>query len=91
MTSRKSASSNPHEAVCSFEYADVDSARRVERSLEPEVGDIDGDRSGARVSREGATLAVTVTATDLVALRAGLNTWTTLVAVAETAGDPSGT
>jgi len=72
-----------HEAVFECEYADAERARRVERSVAVEVGDIDGDRTTASLDREGATLTVTVAAADLVALRAGCNTWLSLVAVAE--------
>jgi KEOPS complex subunit Pcc1 len=83
VTSKKSTSSN--EAVLSFVYDDADSARRIERAIRPEVGDIDGDRSAVTVTRDGAELELMVTATDLVALRAGLNTWCSLVTVAEDA------
>lgn len=76
----------PHRTVLTIDYPDAQSAGRVERSLRPEVGDIDGDRTTASIAREGATLRVTVTADDLVALRAGCNTWLTLTTVAETAG-----
>lgn len=75
-----------HEAVFEFEYPDAERARRVERSVRVEVGDIEGDRSAATVQRDGATLTVTVDAADLVALRAGCNTWLSLVAVAERCG-----
>jgi len=75
----------PHRTVFTFEYPDEALARRVERSLRPEIGDIEGDRTTAELAREGATLRVTVTADDLVALRAGCNTWLTLSSVAETA------
>ncbi|MEF8776072.1 MAG: KEOPS complex subunit Pcc1 [Haloarculaceae archaeon] len=85
MTSRKSRSSSPHEAVFSLTYPDVESARRVQSAVEPEVGDIQGDRSSTELDREAATLEVVVDAEDLVALRAGLNTWATLVQVAEAA------
>jgi KEOPS complex subunit Pcc1 len=86
VTSRKSTSRSPHEAVFSLRYPDAESARRVERAIDPEAGDIQGDRTRARLSREDDTLEVSIQADDLVALRAGLNTWTTLVAVAEEAG-----
>ena len=76
----------PHRTVLALDYPDSELARRVERSLRPEVGDIDGDRTTARLAREGATVRLTVEADDLVALRAGCNTWLTLMAVAETAG-----
>lgn len=75
-----------HSAVLSLEYDAPESARRVERSLRPEIGEIDDDRSRASLERTGATLSVTVEATDLTALRAGLTTWTGLVTVAERAG-----
>jgi KEOPS complex subunit Pcc1 len=76
----------PHRTVLTFAYDDPEHARRVERSIRPEVGDIDGDRSAATVDRDGATLTVTVAGDDLTALRAGLTTWTGLVAVAERTG-----
>ena len=72
-----------HEAVLSFEYRSSERAHRVERALRPEIGDIDDDRSNATLARNGDTISVTVAASDLVALRAGLNTWLSLVTVAE--------
>jgi len=72
-----------HDATLSFEYDTADRARLVERSVGQEVGEIAGDRTEATVSREDRTVAVRVTAADLVALRAGLNTWASLVSVAE--------
>jgi KEOPS complex subunit Pcc1 len=75
-----------HDAVLSFDYPDPKRARRVERSVRPEIGAIEGDRTTATLDRSGATVTVRIEATDLVALRAGLNTWSTLVAVAERAG-----
>lgn len=76
-----------HEAVLAFDYPDAERAARVADSVRVEADDIDGDRTSAAVAREGGTVVVTVTATDLVALRAGVNTWTGLVGVAERAGD----
>lgn len=73
----------PNRTVFALDYADEEVASRIERSLRPEIGDIDGDRTTAELTREGATLRVTVTADDLVALRAGCNTWLTLASVAE--------
>ena len=87
MTSRKSTSSNRHDTVLTFTYADKERADRIERSLRPEIGDIDGDRTQVSLTRKGAQLELTVETTDLVALRAGLNTWLSLVSVAEAAGD----
>lgn len=51
-------------------------------SLEQEVGEIDDDRSEAAVSHTGDTVEITVTAVDLTALRAGCNTWGSLLEVA---------
>lgn len=76
-----------HETRLGFEYDSPACARRVERALAPEIGDIADDRGETRLDRSGATLTVVVEAADLVALRAGLNTWCSLVDVAErTAG-----
>ena len=75
-----------HEAVFSAVYGTPEQARRVEQALRPEVGDIDGDRTSVGLAREGDSLEVAVRATDLTALRAGLNTWLGLVGVAERAG-----
>jgi KEOPS complex subunit Pcc1 len=75
-----------HEAVFSAVYDSPEQARRVEQALRPEVGEIEGDRTTATLTRDGATLAVSVDAADLTALRAGLNTWLGLAAVAEQAG-----
>lgn len=72
-----------HDATLAFEYDDERRARLVERSIRPEVGEIDGDRSVTEVARDDALVRVVVRARDLVALRAGLNTWLSLVKVAE--------
>ena len=72
-----------HTASLSFEYSDERRATVVEKSVAVEVGDIDDARSGATVARDGDTVEVTVRASDLVALRAGINSWTRMVGVAE--------
>jgi len=74
-----------HSTDLVFEYDSPAFARVVERSVAVEAGDIEGDRSEASVCRDGDTVRVTVNATDLTALRAGQNTWLTLLAVAERA------
>ncbi|MFC7020175.1 MULTISPECIES: KEOPS complex subunit Pcc1 [Haloarcula] len=81
-----SAPGAAHRTVFTVEFDDTERARRVERSVRPEVGAIDGDRTTATLDRQGAVLTLTVEASDLVALRAGSNTWLTLVSVAESAG-----
>jgi len=75
----------PHRSVLTFDYDDAERARRVERSVRPELGAIDSDRTTTALARDGATLELTVVADDLVALRAGCNTWLTLTGVAEAA------
>jgi KEOPS complex subunit Pcc1 len=77
--------SAPHRTVLTFAFDSPERARRIERSVRPEIGAIDGDRTTASLDRDGETLSVTVHADDLVALRAGCNTWLTLVGTAETA------
>jgi KEOPS complex subunit Pcc1 len=77
----------PHTAALSFTYSTPEQARRIERSVRPELDRIADDRSRASVARDADTLTVTVRATDLVALRAGTNTWVRLVDVAETVSD----
>jgi len=74
-----------HEASLTVAYGDADRARVVERSVRREVGEIDGDRTEARLNRDGATVEDVVAAADLVALRAGLDTWSGLLDVAERA------
>ena len=73
----------PHAATLTFRYPDSDAAGLVAAAVSQEVGEIDGDRSAAAISRDGAAVRVDVGADDLVALRAGLNTWSSLVEVAE--------
>jgi KEOPS complex subunit Pcc1 len=72
-----------HETSFSLEYDTESDAATVERSLRPEIGDIEGDRTGATLSREESVVRVDIEAADLVALRAGQNTWLSLVSVAE--------
>jgi KEOPS complex subunit Pcc1 len=63
--------------------ADERRGRAVGDAVAVEVGEIDDDRSRATVAREDGDLIVTVAAADLVALRAGLNSWLRLVEVGE--------
>ncbi|EMA06666.1 KEOPS complex subunit Pcc1 [Haloarcula vallismortis] len=73
----------PHQTHLTAEYDSTDQARAIERSIRPEIDDIEGDRTTARLCRNGQHVELTVKATDLVALRAGINTWLTLRGVAE--------
>jgi KEOPS complex subunit Pcc1 len=72
-----------HETVLTLDYDSASDAALVERSLEPEIGDIEGDRTTATLARDGDEIRMTIDAADLVALRAGQNTWLSLVGVAE--------
>ena len=74
-----------HEADLVFRYDDPRAAALVAAAVSQEVAEIEGDRTTAAVSREGSEVRVDVDADDLVALRAGLNTWGSLVEVAERA------
>lgn len=76
-----------HEAVFAFPYADDRTARLVFESVRPEVGDIGGDRTAVTVDRNDDTVVLTVRAADLIALRAGINTWQSLIDVAERVAD----
>lgn len=72
-----------HDATLTFEYADARRARLVARSVRREVGEIGGERTRATIAREDDTVRLRIRAEDLVGLRAGLNTWTALMGVAE--------
>ena len=76
-------STQSHSADLCFEYPTIEDAQRVDRSIRIEVDELDDDRSTVAVDREAAELAVEVTAADLVALRAAINSWLRYVSVAE--------
>jgi KEOPS complex subunit Pcc1 len=76
-----------HETRLVFECDGPEVASTVERAVSREAGDIEGDRTRATVERADDAVAVTVEADDLTALRAGINTWMSLVGVA---GDVAG-
>ncbi|GAB6878949.1 hypothetical protein JCM17823_12230 [Halorubrum gandharaense] len=72
-----------HDAILRFSYPTERRAMAVADALAPEVGEIDDVRSGATVEREGHVVRVSVFADDLVAMRAGVNSWSRLVETAE--------
>lgn len=76
-----------HETRLVCAYGSSTGARRLQRALEPEVADLTDDRTRTELSRSERRLEVTVEATDLVALRAALNTWLSLLEVAERTAD----
>ncbi|MFU8870090.1 KEOPS complex subunit Pcc1 [Natronococcus sp.] len=73
----------PHGATLEFEYDDPARARLVADSVAREVGEIDDDRSRTTIEREESVVRLEIEAADPVALRAALNTWFSLVDVAE--------
>jgi len=73
----------PHEASVEFVYDEPELARIVAASVGQEVGEIDDDRSRTTIGRDGRRVHVEIVAGDLIALRAALNTWLSLVDVAE--------
>lgn len=76
-----------HRTSLVFSYETERVAVAVANAVRVEAGDIEGGRTRATLERDGATVQVTVAAADLTALRAGANTWTTLVEVAERASE----
>ncbi|MEE6211204.1 KEOPS complex subunit Pcc1 [Salarchaeum sp. III] len=76
-----------HATTLRFSYASPDIAQRIAESVRPEAGAIEGDRTTASLSRDGSVVRVEIVASDLTALRAGQNTWVTLLEVAERTGD----
>jgi KEOPS complex subunit Pcc1 len=73
----------PHRLDLSFQYDGERRARLIHDAVAVEVGQIDDERSTARVAVDDEALSVAVFARDLVALRAGTNTWIRLVETAE--------
>lgn len=76
-------SSPAHDAVLEFDYDSPSRARIVADSVAREVGEIDDDRSWTAIDRDGERVTIEIGARDAVALRAALNTWFSLIEVAE--------
>lgn len=72
-----------HDATLEFDYETPARAALVAESVAREIGEIDDDRSRTTIDRDGATVRVDVVAADVIALRAALNTWFSLIDVAE--------
>ncbi|EMA39708.1 KEOPS complex subunit Pcc1 [Halobiforma nitratireducens] len=72
-----------HGATLEFDYDSPSRARLVAESVAREIGEIDDDRSRTRIDREDTTITLEIDAADVVALRAALNTWFSLLDVAE--------
>lgn len=73
-----------HRTTLRFDYDEERAARLVSDAVAVETDEIDDDRSTATVDRTDETVTVTISARDLTAMRAGINTWCRLVSVAET-------
>ncbi len=73
-----------HRTTLTFDYDGERAARLVSDAVSVETDEIDDDRSTASVELADDTVIVTVSARDLTAMRAGINTWCRLVSVAET-------
>ena len=72
-----------HSADLRFRYRSPEAAALVADAVAGEIGRIDDDRATATLTVADATVRIDIDATDLVALRAGLNTWQGLLEVAE--------
>ncbi|GAB7091873.1 KEOPS complex subunit Pcc1 [Halorubrum luteum] len=83
MTDTAPTMSRAHDTALRISYPTDRRARVVADALAPEVGEIDDPRSSATVRRDGAVVCVRIAADDLTALRAGINSWSRLVEVAE--------
>ncbi|WP_330632781.1 KEOPS complex subunit Pcc1 [Halocatena halophila] len=77
------ATTVPAAITLEFSYESVARAELIERAISQEIGQIDDSRAQTTIERDGRVLLIEVIAEDLVALRAGLNTWCTLIEVAE--------
>ncbi|MFB1063158.1 KEOPS complex subunit Pcc1 [Natrinema sp. H-ect4] len=76
-----------HDATLEFEYETPSRARLVARSVAREIGEIDDERSRTSLERDGQRVLIDIVAADVVALRAALNTWFSLIDVAERTAD----
>ena len=72
-----------HDATLEFDYETTARATVVAEAVAREVGEIDDERSRTTIERDGHTVRVDIRARDLTALRAALNTWFSLLDVAE--------
>ncbi|QCS43370.1 KEOPS complex subunit Pcc1 [Natrinema versiforme] len=76
-----------HDATLEFDYETASRAELVAESVGREIGEIDDERSRTTIEREGARVHIEIDADDVIALRAALNTWFSLIDVAERTAD----
>lgn len=84
MTSKRSTSSNDnHSTTLSFEYDTPETVAHIAHSIRQEVDEIPGDRTTGQVHYTESVVVVRIRARDLPAMRAGVQTWCSLVDAAE--------
>jgi len=76
-----------HDATLEFDYESAARAELVVDSVAREIGEIDDDRSRTTIERDGPRVYIEIDADDVIALRAALNTWFSLIDVAERTAD----
>ncbi|ELY70631.1 KEOPS complex subunit Pcc1 [Natrinema versiforme] len=76
-----------HDATLEFDYETASRADLVAESVAREIGEIDDERSQTTIDREGTRISIEIDADDIIALRAALNTWFSLIDVAERTAD----
>ncbi|SIS05392.1 KEOPS complex subunit Pcc1 [Natronorubrum thiooxidans] len=72
-----------HDATLEFEYETPSRARLIADSVRREIGEIDDARSQTTIEHQQSVVRIDIEAADVIALRAALNTWFSLVDVAE--------
>ncbi|MFB6253764.1 MAG: KEOPS complex subunit Pcc1 [Halobacteriaceae archaeon] len=72
-----------HEAIFEFEYDDQQHASIIANSIRLEANDIEDSRATTTVHQDGCNLRVIINAQSVTTLRAGCNTWCSLIDVAE--------
>jgi len=76
-----------HDSTLEFDYESTARAELVAASVAREIGEIDDDRSRTTLERDGDRVCIEIDADDVIALRAALNTWFSLIDVAERTAD----
>jgi KEOPS complex subunit Pcc1 len=62
-------------AVLEIDLESSQMAETIKRALEPETDSVPSERSATRVRSEGTRLIIEITAEDLTALRAAMNSY----------------
>ncbi|ELZ07268.1 KEOPS complex subunit Pcc1 [Natrialba aegyptia] len=72
-----------HDTLLEFDYESSERATVVAESVAREIGEIDDERSRTTIERDGSVVTIRIDAEDVIALRAAVNTWFSLIDVAE--------